>query len=84
MRTFGVAFWAARVHDESKRPIKTLISVPSCAWTMESKLLFDEVRCNTVALSGIEFFYFTRKLILSVVGTICTYELVLQQVNVND
>lgn len=83
MRTFGVAFLATRVHDKSKRPIKTLINVPTSAWTVESKLLFDEVRCNTVALSGVEFFYFTRKLILSVVGTICTYELVLQQVEVN-
>lgn len=81
IRTFAVAFMSARVHDESKKPMKMLLNVPSHFWTIESKRFFDEVYSNTIALSGMEFFFLTRKLILSVIGTICTYELVLMQLN---
>lgn len=80
-RTFGLAFLAARINDESKKPLKLLLSVPSHAWTTETKRFYNEVYCNTIALSGMEFFFLTRKLILSVIGTICTYELVLMQLN---
>lgn len=34
---------------------------------------------DVVALSGMRFFYLTRTLVLSVAGTIITYELVLVQ-----
>lgn len=70
MRAFGVSIMAAYVHDESKEPINFLRSVPSNAWNGESERFFDEVVCKTVALSGMEFFFLTRKLILSVAGTI--------------
>lgn len=46
---------------------------------MEVKRFSDEVVCNTIALSGMNFFYVTHKLILSAVGTIATYELFLMQ-----
>ncbi len=43
------------------------------------KRFCDEVTTDTVALSGMKFFFLTRKLVLSVAGTIITYELVLIQ-----
>lgn len=46
---------------------------------MQVKRFCEEVTTDTVALSGMQFFYLTRKLVLSVVGTIVTYELVLIQ-----
>lgn len=78
---FGVAFSAARIHDEAKKPIKTLLNIHPQLLSVQSKRLFDDVYCNTIALSGLEFFFLTRKVILTVVGTICTYELVLMQIN---
>lgn len=68
MRTFAVSLLAAHVNDESKKPLKMLRSVPSCQWNPEAKRFFDEVVSNKVALSGKEFFFITRKLILNMAG----------------
>lgn len=70
MRTFFVSLLASRVNDESKIPTMILHSVPSTLWCKETKRFRDEVVNNTVALSGLKFFFLTRKLILSVAGTI--------------
>ncbi len=43
------------------------------------KRFCDEVTVDTVALSGMKYFFLTRRLVLSVAGTIITYELVLIQ-----
>lgn len=80
-RTFAVSLLAARIHDESKKPIKVLRAIPSSSWNTEAKRLFDDVLFNTVSLSGMKFFFLTRKLILRMAGTIVTYELVLMQFN---
>lgn len=42
----------------------------------------EQVVNTKVGLTGMRFFYFTRPLILSVIGTIITYELVLVQFQV--
>lgn len=81
IRTFAVSLFAARLNDESKKPIKILPSIPSSSWNTDAKRLFDDVIFNTVALSGLEFFFLTRSLILRMAGTIVTYELVLLQFN---
>lgn len=81
LRTFAVSLFAARIHDESRKPIKILRAIPSSSWNNEAKRLFDDVLFNTVALSGDKFFFLTRKLILRMAGTIVTYELVLMQFN---
>lgn len=80
VRAFAVSILIARINDESEKPIKILRTVPSHLWDAEAKRFFyDILSSKQVALSGMEFFYVTRKLILSVVGTIVTYELVLMQ-----
>lgn len=81
MRTFGVSLFAARMNDESKKPVKILQTVPSSSWSIETKRLYDDVIFNNVALSGMDFFHLTRALILRMAGTIVTYELVLMQFN---
>lgn len=70
MRAFGVSILAAHVNDESRGSLNFLRSVPSYVWNPESERFFSEVVCKTVALSGMEFFFLTRRLILSVAGTI--------------
>lgn len=81
MRTFAVSLFSARINDESEKPIKVLRTIPSHLWNEETKRFFGDILCKNVALSGLQFFFVTRKLILSVVGTIITYELVLFQFN---
>lgn len=81
VRTLVVSLFAARVNDESIKPIWILRSISADSWKTESKRLFNEVVNNSIALSGLQFFFLTRKLILSMAGTIITYELVLLQLH---
>lgn len=83
MRTFAVSFLAARIDDESRKPINILRTIPSHLWNEEAKRFFDDILCQRVALSGMGFFLVTRQFILSVTGTIVTYELFLMQFNRN-
>lgn len=79
LRTFAVSLLAARINDESIKPIKVLRSIPTHLWNEETERFSGDILCKCIALSGLELFFVTRKLILSVVGTIITYELVLMQ-----
>lgn len=66
MRAFAVSLSAAYINDESKEVLDILYAVPSYSWNAETERFFDEVKVNTIALSGMKFFYLTRTLILSV------------------
>lgn len=79
VRTLIVTLSAAAIHDQSRRPLDVLRAVPSFSWNGEVQRFIEEVVNSTVALSGMRFFYLTRSLILSVAGTIVTYEIVLIQ-----
>lgn len=81
MRTFAVSFLAAQVDDASRKPIAILRTIPSHTWNEETKRFLGDILSKRVALSGMEFFYVTRQFILSVTGTIITYELFLMQFN---
>jgi gustatory receptor len=70
---------AARIHDESNYPLDVLKSVPYEGWCIEVQRWIDQIRSQTMALSGYKFFYLTRKSILAMLATIITYELVLLQ-----
>lgn len=65
-RTIAVSLYAAQIHEESKKPIKMLRALPRSAWCSEAHRFADEVVNDTVALSGMRFFYITRKLLLAV------------------
>lgn len=83
MRGFVVSFCAACINDESKKPLCILREVPSHSWNRETKRFFNDLINETIALSGMRFFFLTRKLMLTVAGTIVTYELVLFQLHFN-
>ena len=74
-----MSLYAADVNDESKRPALVLRTIPRQSWCLEAKRFSEEVASDTMALSGMKFFNLTRKMVLSVTGTIITYELVLIQ-----
>ncbi|XP_055326853.1 gustatory receptor for sugar taste 64f-like [Sitodiplosis mosellana] len=80
-RTVAVSLFASHIHDESKKPITVLRAVPNHSWCKETYRFSEEVINETVALSGLKFFFLTRNVILTVAGAIATYELVLLQLN---
>lgn len=60
------------------------LSVSNLTLLLQIKRFTEEVNYDVIALSGKKFFFLTRKLVLSVAGTIITYELVLIQFKTND
>lgn len=66
MRGIAVSFLAGRLNDETKKPIKILRALNVRSWNNETNRFFNELINDTVALSGMRFFYLSRKLILAV------------------
>ncbi|XP_063634424.1 gustatory receptor for sugar taste 64b-like [Cydia splendana] len=78
-RYLCVSLIAARVHTTSQSLAPALYDVPSTVYNVEVQRLLDQVHHDTLALSGLQFFYVTKSLVLTVAGSIFTYELVLLQ-----
>jgi gustatory receptor len=74
-RTFCVFFSAASINDAARRPYAILKDVPSQAMCLELERFASQARTEMLALSGMKFFHMTRHLILSVAGTLFTYDL---------
>lgn len=51
----------------------------SSIFLSQAERFLEEITNSTVGLTGMRFFYLTRSLILSVAGTVVTYEIVLVQ-----
>ncbi|XP_047534312.1 gustatory receptor for sugar taste 64f-like [Vanessa atalanta] len=80
-RSLAVSLTAAQVHSASLVAAPSLYNVPSSSYSTEVQRFLEQIHGDTVALTGLNFFYITKELVLSVVGTIVTYELVLLQFN---
>ncbi|XP_012345927.1 gustatory receptor for sugar taste 64f-like isoform X1 [Apis florea] len=80
-RTTVVSLCAATIHDESLLPAPILYSVSSSSFSTEVMRFLSQVTTDNICLTGMKFFSVTRSLVLTVAGTIVTYELVLVQFN---
>uniref|UniRef100_A0A1I8QER6 Gustatory receptor n=1 Tax=Stomoxys calcitrans TaxID=35570 RepID=A0A1I8QER6_STOCA len=78
-RTLTVCLYLAEVNDRSRTPLNILKQVPDKAYNLEVERFTLEISSMTVAMTGMQYFDITRKLVLTVAGTIVTYELVLIQ-----
>ncbi|XP_063835387.1 gustatory receptor for sugar taste 64f-like [Ostrinia nubilalis] len=78
-RSIAVSLIASQVNAASMVPAPVLYEVPSPVYCVEVQRFLDQVNGDNVALSGLQFFSVTRGLLLSVAGTIVTYELVMVQ-----
>ncbi|CAH2099534.1 unnamed protein product [Euphydryas editha] len=78
-RFFSVLLIAAKIHTASLVVTPSLYNVATSSYCCEVQRFIEKINGDTVALTGLNFFYTTRDLILSVIGTIVTYELVLLQ-----
>ncbi|CAB3245380.1 unnamed protein product [Arctia plantaginis] len=80
-RSVAVSLIASQVNTASIVPAPVLYDVPSPVYCVEVQRFLDQVNGDKVALSGLQFFLVTRGLLLTVAGTIVTYELVMFQFN---
>ncbi|XP_069700808.1 uncharacterized protein [Periplaneta americana] len=80
-RMLAMSLTAASIYDESRQPKEVLYSVPAENYQFEVSRLLIQIVTDTVALTGMNFFYVTRTLLLTLAGTIVTYEIVLVQFN---
>ncbi|KAF9409443.1 hypothetical protein HW555_011186, partial [Spodoptera exigua] len=79
VRSLTVSLTASKVHAASIEPAHALYDVSSANYCVEVERFLDQIHGDTVALSGLQFFHVKRGLILTIAGTIVTYELVLMQ-----
>ncbi|XP_050352701.1 gustatory receptor for sugar taste 64f-like [Nymphalis io] len=80
-RSVTVCLIASQVNSASNVPASVLYEVPSPVYCVEVQRFLDQVNGDNIALSGLQFFSVTRGLLLTVAGTIVTYELVMFQFN---
>ncbi|XP_047535878.1 gustatory receptor for sugar taste 64f-like isoform X1 [Vanessa atalanta] len=80
-RSVTVSLIASQVNSASNVPASVLYDVPSPVYCVEVQRFLDQVNGDNIALSGLQFFSVTRGLLLTVAGTIVTYELVMFQFN---
>ncbi|XP_036337263.1 gustatory receptor 5a for trehalose-like [Rhagoletis pomonella] len=78
-RTLAVSLYLAEVNDRSREPLEVIKQVPKDGYNAEVDRFAHELAMDTVALTGLQYFNVTRGLVLTVAGTIVTYELVLIQ-----
>ncbi|KAK3915931.1 Gustatory receptor for sugar taste 64e [Frankliniella fusca] len=81
MRTFFVAFFAASVNDQSKLSKTFLYSVTEQSYCHEVQRFLEQAANDEISLTGYNFFRVTRSFILTVGGTMATYEVILLQIN---
>jgi gustatory receptor len=65
-RTLALCLFASEINDESLKPLQTLRSIHSDYFDITMNRFTEQLINGKVALTGLNFFYLTRKLILSV------------------
>lgn len=65
-RTISVFLMAAAINDAAQQPATAIRTVRTADWTVEAERILDQVNNEQIALSGMKFFYLTRKVLLAV------------------
>ena len=83
-RTSATFLFASSIYEASRKPLKIIRSVPDQGWCQEIERFSDQINTEVNALSGMKFFYLTKKALFGLAGTILTYLLVLLQFNTTE
>nr|AXY83429.1 putative gustatory receptor 14 [Conopomorpha sinensis] len=83
LRACTVVLTAANINIESKVALKSLYSCPKECFNIEVQRLQNQLSRDSVALSGMGFFYLDRNMLLDVASAIFRYELVLLEFDKN-
>ncbi|KAG5679768.1 hypothetical protein PVAND_009308 [Polypedilum vanderplanki] len=78
-RTLAVCFFSSKINDESLKTARILHETSCGSNLSEIKAFQNFLSSNKIALSGMGLFTMTKQIILTLSGTIVTYELVLVQ-----
>lgn len=65
-RTFFVLYMAALINDSSKAQLRHVHKIPSLGWCQETQRFAEQLSYDCVALTGNNFFFMTRSLVLAV------------------
>ncbi|XP_023720513.1 gustatory receptor for sugar taste 64f isoform X1 [Cryptotermes secundus] len=79
LRTMAMALSAASIYDESRAAKDVLYAVPAHNYQVEVHRFLVQVSTDNISLTGLNFFPVTRTVLLTLAGTIVTYEIVLVQ-----
>ncbi|XP_053600737.1 gustatory receptor for sugar taste 64e-like [Plodia interpunctella] len=79
IKMISVSILCARLYTSSRRPLSCLHTVPKAAYNNDAHRFMEQVYHSKIALSGFEFFYITKEMMITVLGILVTYELVLIQ-----
>jgi hypothetical protein len=77
-RTLALCLYASKINDASSTPLATLRSIHSDYFDITMNRFTEQLMSGKVALTGLNFFYLTRKLILSVRRCQFFFEILLQ------
>ncbi|CAG9805823.1 unnamed protein product [Chironomus riparius] len=76
-RTLMMLSTCSNIHIEAQKPLISIRNAPVRCWGDDIKRLSDLISFENISLTGCGFFLITRQLILTMTGTIVTFELVL-------
>uniref|UniRef100_A0A182N578 Gustatory receptor n=1 Tax=Anopheles dirus TaxID=7168 RepID=A0A182N578_9DIPT len=77
LRTFLMLHHCSAVHEVARRPIKLCRRVPTSSWCSELERFYDFVRKSSIAISAMGLFRLTKRTMLTMLGAVITYELVM-------
>ncbi|XP_070501279.1 gustatory receptor for sugar taste 64a-like [Chironomus tepperi] len=78
-RTFLVLYLPAMINEAACRPLTYIRQIPQDKWNSDMDRLHDiiSIEAPSIGFTGKQFFYITKGTILSMIGTIITFEIIL-------
>ncbi|XP_058129789.1 gustatory receptor for sugar taste 64a-like [Anopheles ziemanni] len=76
-RAFLTMNYCSAVHEVARKPVGMCRRIPSQSWCSELQRFHDHIRKNYIVISAMGLFNITRRTMLTMLGAVITYELVM-------
>jgi hypothetical protein len=60
----------ASINEESLKPLAVFRTIPDEGWFRQVRRFFNQIQQNSATLSGRNFFFLNRSIMISIAGTI--------------
>uniref|UniRef100_A0A182WZ01 Gustatory receptor n=1 Tax=Anopheles quadriannulatus TaxID=34691 RepID=A0A182WZ01_ANOQN len=77
LRTFLTMHYCSAVHEVARKPLKLFRRVPTSNWCSELERFYSFIRKSSIAINAMGLFRLTKKTMLTMLGAVITYELVM-------
>uniref|UniRef100_A0A182VQP8 Gustatory receptor n=1 Tax=Anopheles minimus TaxID=112268 RepID=A0A182VQP8_9DIPT len=77
LRTFLTLHHCSAVHEVARKPLKLCRRVPTANWCDELERFYTFIRKSSIAISAMGLFRLTKRTMLTMLGAVITYELVM-------